>query len=192
MIGNGIEMIQPNAFKGMDNLRELDLAFNKIACLPPALFQNTPLIIVIRLEGNQITMIDPKIIRNLKSLMGFNLDQNKISVVPLLDMKRVSANSQHFTISFKENPLKAIAPTLVNTIVNYFNGIQGFLEFYIDFGTNFSNCVTGAGNYYLKNYKDAEKDLTACYSNWKSRMQSKEVPCDPTASSSSSESCSKS
>lgn len=79
MIGNGIEAIHVDAFKGLGKLDYLDLQMNNITSLNAGMFEPTPNIIKLNLFDNKISTFPKEIFESLTILAILNLGLNEFT-----------------------------------------------------------------------------------------------------------------
>jgi Leucine-rich repeat (LRR) protein len=76
LYGNKIELIEPEAFQHLINLKWTRLCDNKIKTLPDRLFNNNPDLIYIDLKYNKITSVHPNFFDGLEKLKLVEFDEN--------------------------------------------------------------------------------------------------------------------
>ncbi|KAL7049573.1 hypothetical protein ACKWTF_003772 [Chironomus riparius] len=168
LINAGVETLDKNAFKGLVNLREINMRHNKISCLPPELFRTVPNIGSLFMENNTVNALDKNLFRNLPRMGYINLSNNKIKYVPLLDFTGTALSIQLF-IFLERNPVHAIKPDICDFLDSRPESLRdGYAVYLLDcFLVNSaqtqsisrSNCRTSMAN-----------NIQNCYANWTSAM----------------------
>ncbi|XP_070504369.1 uncharacterized protein [Chironomus tepperi] len=165
MANNNILSFDVNAFQGLTGVRDLDLTYNNITCIPADLFQPLISVVTIHLEYNKITAIDSSTFRNLPKLMHANLKFNLLSYLPTLDVNG-SSTQYPFTHCFENNPIYAVSPDFISTIVKRNFGPSDCFMMGGDL------CSTTSKLYPIQtfDYQTSGLNLVNCYGNWTSSM----------------------
>ncbi|XP_067124784.1 protein toll-like [Centruroides vittatus] len=80
---NGVlERLPGNLFRGVYNLKSLDLSYNLISQLLPSQFRNLSNLQYLDLTGNQIVFLPKLLLRHTPNLKGLYLDKNKLTQLP--------------------------------------------------------------------------------------------------------------
>ena len=79
--GNRLGILSDDALVAMTSLRDLNLADNQLAALPPTLFSSASLqsLESLQLQNNSLTMLTPGLFAGLSQLVMLNLSHNAIA-----------------------------------------------------------------------------------------------------------------
>lgn len=173
--------IHVDAFKGLSNLSFLRFNYNKINCLPPGLFSNSPKIQAIDFQWNEILALDPNTFVNLPSLSYITLWVNKITYVPNLDFTSSGYNGL-VSVGFDHNPVIAIDPSFIIQVFEERTRGPMILSFYNP-SKNVTVCapqnVYGHHQLNIDNWRTLNSSYATCYDNWTPAMKNTAVSCLP-------------
>ncbi len=78
----GVTRLQPNDFRDLGNLQELDLAENELTSLPPGIFRGLSQLHELRLSFNKLTALPSDVFSGLSRLKLLLLGVNDLTVLP--------------------------------------------------------------------------------------------------------------
>ncbi len=112
---NRISSIQPDAFRGLSNLRFLLLNHNQITSIQAGLFQELTHLQKLDLSSNQITSIQPGTFRGLSNLKEISLANNQISSIQFGTFQGL-ANLRWFELD--RNQISSVQPGTFQGLAN--------------------------------------------------------------------------
>lgn len=108
---NRISVLQPDQFKGLESLRTLDLSHNHINVLPSTSFSSVGSLVTLDLSYNKLSTLDKSTFKSLSQLQKLDLGSNDIYNI---EPDTFSFLSSLYDLNLNENQIGSLAPGVLS------------------------------------------------------------------------------
>lgn len=109
---NLLSYIDREAFRGLKNVKNIFLGYNKITCIPPGLFDYTPELRTINFAFNDIYALDPNTFANMPYIQDINLSNCQLVILSNLNLACTGVVSG-LNLMLEDNPINAVDPNFI-------------------------------------------------------------------------------